>query len=99
MTPHLHPLYERLLRPHPVDTGLAHELPSYTPIDLLQLPLTVTTLEQAIDAIRHTDRLATLISVQSHSVKNTRHVVASLIQFTFTQLLPMPKALSLIDIG
>ena len=95
MTPHLHPLYERLLRPHPVDTGLAHELPSYTPIDLLQLPLTVTTLEQAIDAIRHTDRLATLISVQSHSVKNTRHLVASLIQFTFTQLLPMPKALSL----
>ena len=36
------------------------------------------------------DRLATLIAVQAHSVKNTRHLIVALIQHTFTQLLPMP---------
>jgi nucleoredoxin len=40
-TPHLHPLYERLLRPHQVDAGLPRELPGYAPIDFLQLPIQV----------------------------------------------------------
>ena len=92
VTPHHHPLYERLLRPHPVDSGLAHELPSYSPIDMLQLPIRVTSLAEATDAVRHCDRLATLIAVQAHSVKNTRHLIVSLVQHTFTQLLPMPRA-------
>ena len=90
-TPHLHPLFERLLRPHPVDTGLASELPGYTPIDFLQLPVHVRSLDDAIEAVRHTDRLATLIAVQSHCVKNTQHLIFALIQHTFTQLLPMPQ--------
>ena len=33
---------------------------------------------------------ASRIAVQSHSVKNTRHLIVALIQHTFTQLLPMP---------
>ena len=90
-TPHVYPLYERLIRSHPVDPGLASELPGYTPIDFLQLPLKVRNLDDAIEAVRHCDRLATLITVQSHCVKNTAHLVFSLIQHTFTQLLPMPK--------
>ena len=90
-TPHHLPLHERLLRPHPVDAGLAHELPGYLPVDFLQLPTHVTTLLEAIDTVRLCDKLATLVSVQSHSVKNTPHLVCVLIQHTFTQLLPMPR--------
>ena len=89
-TPHHHPLYDRLLRPHPVDTGLAHQLPSYTPIDMLQLPTQVRCLDEAVAALRHTDRLCTLVAVQSHSVKNSRHLKVALIEHTFAQLLPMP---------
>ena len=81
-----------MLRPEPVDIGLAHDLPGYAPIDFLQLPVAVRCLDDAVAALRHTDRLATLIAVQSHSVKNTRHLIVALIQHTFTQLLPMPRA-------
>ena len=63
-----------------------------TPIDFLQLPLQVHSLDDAIEAVRHCDRLATLTSVQSHCVKNTSHLVFSLVQHTFTQLLPLPAA-------
>ena len=40
--------------------------------------------------MRHCDRLCTLIGVQSHAVKNSSFLKISLIQHTFTQLLPLP---------
>ena len=58
---------------------------------MLQLPTHVTCFTEAVDAVRHCDRLATLVSVQAHSIKNTRQLIVALIQHTFTQLLPMPK--------
>lgn len=91
-TPHHHPLYERLLRRQPVDTGAAHELPRYTPVDMLQQPAVVSTLDEAVAAVRHCDRLCTLIAVQSHCVKNSSFLKVALIQHTFTQLLPLPRA-------
>ena len=89
-TPHHHPLYERLIRRDPVDAGKPHELPRYTPIDMLQQPSVVTCLEEAVAAVRHCDRLCTLVAVQAHCVKNTCFLKVGLIQHTFTQLLPLP---------
>ena len=90
-TPHLHPLYERLLRPHQVDAGLPRELPGYAPIDFLQLPIQVHSFADAVRAVRLCDRLTTLVAVQAHCVKNGAHLSIALIQHTVTQLLPMPK--------
>ena len=63
-TAHHHPLLERLLRREPVDAGTAHGLPRYSPIDMLQQPAIVRTLDEAVNALRHCDRLCTLIAVQ-----------------------------------
>lgn len=90
-TPHQHLLFDRLMRHRPVDTGPTHDLPSYTPVDLLLQPERVSTLDEAVAAVRHCDRLCTLIAVQSHCVKNTALLKVALVQHTFTQLLPMPK--------
>jgi thiol-disulfide isomerase/thioredoxin len=90
-TPHVHPLYARLLRHQPVDAGVARELPRYTPVDFLQQPARVRTLEDAIAATRHCDRLCTLLAVQSHCVRNTPFLKVALVQHTFTQLLPLPR--------
>ena len=70
-TPHVHPLFDRLVRREPADAGVSHELPRYLPIDFLQQPARVRTLDDAVAAVRHCDRLATLVAVQSHCVKNT----------------------------
>ena len=90
-TPHIHPLYDRLLRHEPVDPGPARELPYYTPVDFLQQPAVVHSLPDAVAALRHCDRLCTLIAVQNHTIKNTAFLKMSLIEHTFTQLLPLPK--------
>ena len=51
----------------------------------------MTDLASAVAALRHTDRLCTLASVQDHCVKNTHLLNVALVQHTFTQLLPMPR--------
>ena len=96
-TPHHHPLFERLLRRDPVDGGIAHELPTYTPLDFLQQPAKVNTFDDAFAAVRQCDRLCTLTAVQAHCVKNTTLLKISLIQHTFTQLLPMPRPTGHVD--
>ena len=90
-TPHHHPLWERLMRREPVDVGTAHELPRYTPVDMLQQPAVVRTLDEAVSAVRHCDRLCTLVGVQAHCIKNSCFLKLALIQTTFTQLLPLPR--------
>ena len=90
-TAHHHPLLERLLRREPVDAGTAHGLPRYTPIDMLQQPAIVRTLDEAVNALRHCDRLCTLIAVQVHCVKNTNFLKIAMIQHTMTVLLPLPR--------
>lgn len=46
------------------DPGPAITLPSYVPIDFIQLPETVTTYDQAAETLWMCDRLATLIDNQ-----------------------------------
>jgi hypothetical protein len=97
----LFPLFDRLRRPDDVN-GLAGPpivLPKYVPIDMLQIPIRVLTLDDAIASIRYCDRLCTLISVQTHCVKNRPLLKVSLIEHTFTAVLPCPKARTAADFG
>ena len=48
----------------------------------------------AVAALRYCDWLCTALSVQSHSVHNTNFLKVALLQYTFTQLLPMPAPAS-----
>ena len=89
-TPHLHGLYERLLRPDAVDPGSRQELPRYKEIDMIAQPARVTTHTDAVAAVRHCDWLCTALAVQAHSVHNTNFLKVALIEHTFTQLLPVP---------
>ena len=88
-TPHVLPNFERLRR-EPVDPGAPHDLPSYKPLDFLSQPQAVANFSQAVEALRKCDRLCTMVAVQSHSVLNTPFLVVSLVQHTFTTLLPLP---------
>jgi len=63
----------------------------YDPVDLLQIPEKATTRALAVDAIRLCDRQCTLLFNQSHCIKNAKHLVASLIEHVFTQVLAVPK--------
>lgn len=90
----LHPFSDRLVRLEDVN-GLAGApviQPKYVPVDFLQLPVRVTCLEDAVAAIRYTDRLCTLLSVQTKTVKNTNLLKVSAIQTAFSRLVPVPKA-------
>lgn len=92
----LHPFYDRLLREEDVDglAGLPIKLPKYVPVDMLQLPAKVTNFDEALAAIRYCDKLCTLMSVQKHTIKNTGFLKCALIEYTFTQLVPVPKGRS-----
>ena len=90
--PHQHALFDRILRHGDVDAGPQKQLRSYAPVDYLQQPAQVTCIDAAIAALRYCDRLCTRVFVQSHCVKNGHFHNIALIQYTFTQLLPLPKA-------
>jgi thiol-disulfide isomerase/thioredoxin len=89
--PHQHTLFDRLLRHGDVDAGPQKQLRSYAPVDYLQQPAQVTCLDAAIAALRYCDRLCTRVFVQGHCIKNGHFHNIALIQYTFTQLLPLPK--------
>merc|ERR1712166_782068 len=61
------------------DPGQAEPQPKYIPVDPTILPSRCSTRVEAIDALRLTDRLYTLISNQHYCIKNSKHVIASLI--------------------
>jgi thiol-disulfide isomerase/thioredoxin len=90
--PHQHLLFDRLLRHGDVDAGPQKQLRSYAPVDYLQQPAQVKCLDAAIAALRYCDRLCTRVFVQGHCIKNGHFHNIALIQYTFTQLLPLPKA-------
>eukprot|EP01087_Luapelamoeba_hula_P004848 TRINITY_DN1482_c0_g1_i1.p1 TRINITY_DN1482_c0_g1~~TRINITY_DN1482_c0_g1_i1.p1 ORF type:complete len:4317 (-),score=602.49 TRINITY_DN1482_c0_g1_i1:51-13001(-) len=92
----MQPFYERLLRTEDVDglAGLPVRLPKYVPVDMLQLPARADTFEEALAAIRYCDKMCTLISVQSHTIKNTEFLKCALLQHTFTQVVPVPQGLN-----
>lgn len=90
----LHPFADRLVRLEDVNglAGAPVVQPKYVPVDFLQLPVRVVDLEDAVAAIRYTDHLCTLLSVQTKTVKNTNLLKVSAIQSTFTRLIPVPKS-------
>ena len=73
------------------DPGQAEPQPKYIPVDPTILPSRCSTRVEAIDALRLTDRLCTLISNQHYCIKNSKHVIASLIQHVVTTVIPIPK--------
>lgn len=70
--------------------GALTKLGSYLPVDMTDHPEVIMSYTDAVLAIRHADRLATLLSVQSHFIKNANHLKFALLEHTFTQLLPLP---------
>lgn len=94
-----HPFLDRLQRKDDVNglAGAPIVLPKYIPIDYLLLPTRVNSLEDAVAAIRICDRLCTLISVQPHCVKNRDLQKLALIQYTVTQLVPLPRVPTAVD--
>jgi thiol-disulfide isomerase/thioredoxin len=78
--------------PNDPDPGQQVALQKYVPVDLLQIPAKATTRRDAIEAIRRTDRLCTLLDNQKHCIKNDKFIIAALIEHVFTQVIPVPKA-------
>ena len=90
-TPHHMPLLDRMLRRGPVSPGAAETLSAYLPVDFMLMPERVAgSAKDALSALRYCDKLCTLLSVQSHTVKNSSFLKFALLQHTFTQLLPLP---------
>ena len=87
------PFFDRLRRLDDVNglAGAPVVLPQYLPIDTLQIPSKINSLDDIIQAIRYCDRLCTLISVQSHCIKNRSLLKLSLIEQTFIKVIPCPK--------
>jgi hypothetical protein len=62
-------------------------LQKFVPMDMLQIPTRVETRSQAVSALRHCDKLCTLLDNQHHNVKNTKHLTLSLIQHVLVQVI------------
>ena len=75
----------------PPDPGQAEPQPKYIPVDPTVLPRRCTTRTEAVDALRQTDRICTLIANQHYCIKNSKYVIASLIQHVMTTVIPLPK--------
>jgi thiol-disulfide isomerase/thioredoxin len=73
------------------DPGQAVTLRKYDPVDLLQIPEKANTREEAIDALRLCDRQCTKIFNQTHCMKNPKHLIVTIIEHLFTQVLDVPK--------
>ena len=73
------------------DPGQVVSLQKFVPMDLLQIPEKVSTRAEAVSVLRSCDRLCTLLDNQHHNVKNTKHLILSLIQHVFVHVVPIPK--------
>jgi len=71
--------------PNVPDPGQVASLHRYMPIDALQIPAKASTRDEAVSALRHADRLCTLLDNQSHCIKNDKFIIAALLEHTFTQ--------------
>eukprot|EP01083_Nonionella_stella_P030773 84290_1 len=88
----LHSFFDRLPRKDDTD-GLAGApviFPKFVPINTMLVPERSNNFEDALAGIRWCDKLCTLISVQSHTVKNGALLKCALIEHTFTQVVPVP---------
>jgi hypothetical protein len=87
--PHHHRHFERLVR-HAVHEGSRTRPLEPLPIDMLAQPERMVDFANALSAVRHCDKLCTLISVQCQTLKPPIHFKIALLEHTFTQLLPLP---------
>jgi hypothetical protein len=87
-----HRHFERFLRKEDVNglAGPATQFPPFVPIDFLLVAEQATTFEEALAAIRWTDKICTLLSVQTQHVQNPQFFKVALIQHLFTKILPVP---------
>ncbi|CAK9002314.1 Calmodulin, partial [Durusdinium trenchii] len=71
----------------------AASLRKYIPIDIefLQLPERVASRAKAVDVLRQTDKLCTLLDNQSHSIKNDKLLIFNMIQHVMTQVIAVPN--------
>jgi len=63
----------------------------YLPVDFTQVMRKVSTLDQVVDTLRYVDKLCTLISVQTHYIKNPAFLKVALLEHTFAQVIPLPR--------
>ncbi|MGB1599792.1 MAG: RING finger protein, partial [Promethearchaeia archaeon] len=73
------------------DPGQVVPLQKFVPMDLLAVPERISTRSQAVCALRVCDRLCTLLDNQHHNVKNTKHLILSLLEHVFIKVVPVPK--------
>lgn len=77
--------------PAGADPGQAVMLRKYVAIDALQVTEMATTRTEAIAALRHCDRVCSLLDNQPHAVKNDKLLIIALVQHTLTCVVPTPR--------
>lgn len=88
-----HHEFQRFLRKEDVNglAGPAKVYPGFVPIDFLQIPEWVGSLQGGIDALRWADKLCTLASEQQTRVKHAAFYKVAMLQHLFTKVLPLPE--------
>lgn len=64
---------------------------TFLPVDFLQIPESVSTLTEAMNALRLTDHLCMLTENQSEQIKFVPFLKISLLQKVLTKVVPIPK--------
>lgn len=74
--------------------GAAIRYPEFVPTDFLLVNERAKTFEEGVAALRWTDKLCTLLSVQTRRVRNDMFLKVALIQHVFSKVLPVPDPTS-----
>eukprot|EP00808_Paulinella_micropora_P006835 g75373.t1 len=73
------------------DPGQASFLHKYVALDMLQMSARAKTRDEAVHALRITERLCTLLENQAHCIKNRQQLIVSLMVHVLTRVVPVPK--------
>ena len=86
-------LFDRFKRIEDVNglAGPRKQHPDFVPVDFLLVPEQVDSFAGALDALRHADKVCTLVSAQSSRIKNPAFYKVALLQHLFTKVLPLPR--------
>jgi hypothetical protein len=88
----LFPFFDRFLRIESVDHLALPRRPilQQVPVDFLRIPEVVTTIEEALNALHHADRVCMLLLMQTPR-KMQHAFICSLLENLFFSVLPVPK--------